>query len=256
MSNFNNNGGSDRPLTILDTGKATMWAPNGEGKFANLRFNVNKRNQVVATVYTNIPNDTVENGRIKAEIDPEYFHAWMASLEQAIRSNEAFRAGIVFTDKKFIGPGRMTDGPVEQWTLVAGRDDQGIVFVSVVAPKRPNIKFSMLSNQKHSFRDAAGNEMDKRLESTIIAAGKLVMLRDSVGKALDTAKTEVVRKQPGGGQGGGFQRGGNGGGGVYNGGGNRGGYQGNGGGQGGGGGAGASGGADAGFGGGGEDIPW
>lgn len=200
MSNFQQ---QDRIFTILDTGKLTMWAPNGEGKFSSLRFNVNKKNQVVVTVYTNIPSDTTEDGKIKAVIEPDTFYAWLNMAESMALKKEDDRSAVTYKDKKFIGQGRMTDGPVEHYTLIAGRDE-GIVFLSVTAPNRPNIKFGFLSNTKHMFRDASGNEMDKSKESTFVALGRLKMMRDYIMAALDTAKAEIQRKpQQGGGNGGG-----------------------------------------------------
>jgi hypothetical protein len=252
MSNFNNNQ-PPRIFTLLDTGKFNMWAPNEEGKFASMRWRINNKNQVVNTTYTNLANDTIDKGAIKAEIDIDYFNAWMAMLEMAIKSDVPCRHAVTYTDKKFIGPGRMTDGPVEIYTLVAGRDEHGVVFISVLAPKRPNLKFSFLHNNKHQFRDANGNELDKRTESTILAAGKLRGLTHAVMIALDTAKTEIQKKPQGGngnGGGGNFNRG-NGGGGY--GGGNNNSY--------GGGNSGGNGGGNGGGGGGfdessSSDIPW
>lgn len=212
MSNFNNQ--TPRTFTLLDTGKFNMWAPNDDGKFASMRFSINTKNQVNVVVYTNVANDVVDKGAIKAPMDVDYFNAWMSMLEMAIKSTEPCRFAVTYTDKKFIGPGRMTDSPVEIYTLVAGRDESGVVFVSVIAPNRPNIRFAFLHNNKHSFRDANGNELDKRTESTILAAGKLRGLTAAVNTALDTAKTEIQRKPQQGGQGGGgFNRGGQGGGG-------------------------------------------
>lgn len=216
MSNFQQQ--SDRPFTIADTGKTTMWAPNGDGGFASLSFNVNRKNQVIATVRTKLASDTIEDGRIKAVMEPSEFFTWMELVKKFARSNEQDKNGFTFSDRKFIGQGKMTDGPVEQYTASAGRDENGVVYICLTAPKRPNIKFSFLSNTKNLFRDASGNEMDKRLESTLIALGRAKMLTEFITIALDAAKTEIQRKQPqGGGQGGGgWNRNGGGGGGNWN----------------------------------------
>lgn len=258
MSNFQQQQ-SDRPFTIADTGKMTLWAPNGEGQFAMMNFNVNRKNQVTVTVRTKLAADTIEDGRIKAVMEPSDFYTWMEMVKRFAVAKEEDRAAFTFSDRKFIGPGKMTDGPVEQYTASAGRDENGIVYICLTAPKRPNIKFSFLSNTKNMFRDASGNEMDKRLESTLLALGRVNMMTDYIRLALDGAKTEVQYKnsnnqgggnrQGGGGgwQGGnrGGQGGGQGGGGNNWGGGSRG--------QASGGGA-ASAGGD--FGGSDKDIPW
>lgn len=206
-----------------------MWAPNGDGQFASMSFNVNRKNQVIVTVRTKMASDTIDDGRIKAVMEPAEFYTWMEMVKRFARANEQDRAAFTFSDRKFIGQGKMTDGPVEQYTASAGRDENGVVYICLTAPKRPNIKFSFLSNTKNLFRDSSGNEMDKRLESTLIALGRTRMFTEYITIALEAAKTEIQRKPMNGGQGGGWNnnRGGQGGGNWNN---NRGGNGGNGGG--------------------------
>lgn len=246
MSDYNNQQ-QQRPKTVLNHRALSLYAPNGEGKFANLSFDI-KKNEVLVTVRTNIAADANNDyGRLQAQIEPTLFNTFLAMLEHAATTTEEFRWAIEFRDKKFIGQGKMTDGPVLHWRMVVGRDEAGIVFISVVLDKRPNIKFSFLNNTKTTFKDGNGNEMPKDLESKFLTLGKIATIRDYVPIILKELYKHPEPKQ----QGGGYNRGGQGGGGGNY---NRGG-------QGGGGGNYAGGGAAAGGGGaavdmGGDDIPW
>lgn len=235
MSEYNNQA-QQRPKTVLNHRALTMYAPNGEGKFANLSFDI-KKNEVLITVRTNVAADANNDyGRLQAQVAPDLFHTFLYWLEHAATTDKPFRWGMEFRDKKFIGQGKMTDGPVLHWRLVVGREETGIVYLAVYIDKRPNIKFSFLNNTKTMFKDSDGNEMPKDLESKFLALGKIAAIRDFLPVVLKEQYKHPEPKQQGGG-GGGYNRGGQGGGG--------GGYR-----------APASGGSPAAADMGGEDIPW
>jgi hypothetical protein len=205
MSDFNGQQ-QQRPKTLINHQALTLYAPNGEGKFANMSFDFNKRNQVVITVRTNIPADANNNyGRIQAEVPLDLFYTFMEMVECAALETKAVRWCKEWWDKKFIGQGKMTDGPVMHYRLVVGREESGVIYIAVYQDKRPNIKFSFLSSTKTRFRDADGNEMPKDLESKFLALGKIKALRDVVqtmSKEL-YKHPEPKQQQGGGGFGGG-----------------------------------------------------
>lgn len=175
MSDYNNQQ-QQRPKTILNHRALTMYAPNGEGKFANMSFDI-RRNDVNIMVRSNIPADANNDyGRLQAPVPFDMFYVFLEMIKEAATANEPFRWAYEHRDRKFIGPGKMTDEPVLIYRLVVGREENGVVYISVVLDKRPNIKFSFLNNAKTTFKDSDGNEMPKNLESKFLALGKIKAL--------------------------------------------------------------------------------
>lgn len=215
MSDYNQQ--APRPKTILNHRSLSMFAPNGEGKFASLGFDF-KKNDPIITVRTNIPGDANNDfGRIQAQIPLDYFYTVLEMLVYAANATEPFRWAYEHKDKKFIGQGKMTDGPVLIYRLIVGREESGVVFLSIVQEKRPNIKFSFLNNTKTTFKDNDGNEMPKAIESKLLTLGKVASLRDLMPIILkDNYKHPEQKPQNGGG--GNYNRGGGQGGGSYSGG--------------------------------------
>lgn len=220
MAEYNNQQ-TQRPKTILNHRSLTMYAPNGEGQFAALTFDF-KKNDVLMSVRTNIAGDANNDyGRIQAQVPPDMFFTVLEMIRAAALETGAFRWAYEHKDRKFIGQGKMTDGPVLLYRIVVGRGDDGVVYLSIVQDKRPNIKFSFLSNNKTQFKDTDGNEMPKAIESKLLALGKVSILEKLMPDMLEKNYKHPEPKQQGGGGGGGYNNrgGGQGGGGSYGGGG-------------------------------------
>lgn len=210
MSDFNNNQ-NQRPKTVLNHRALTMYAPNGEGKFANMSIDI-KKNDPLITVRTNIAADANNDyGRLQANVPYDKFCSFLEMIKHAALADQPFRWAYEHRDKKFIGPGKMTDGPVLIYRLVVGREADGIVYTSLVLDKRPNIKFSFLGDTKTTFKDGDGNEMPKHIESKLLALGKVKAIEDLMPIILKEQYKHPEPKQNGGGNWG--NRGGNGGGG-------------------------------------------
>ena len=208
MSDYNNQQ-QQRPKTILNHRALSMYAPNGEGKFANMSFDI-KKNDVLITVRTNIPADANNDyGRLQALVPLDKFYVFLEMIEAAATGDRTFRWAYEHRDRKFIGQGKMTDGPVLIYRLVVGREENGVVYISVVLEKRPNIKFSFLNDTKTTFKDSDGNEMPKDLESKFLALGKVKAIRACLEMAAKELYKHPEPKQQGGqGGGGNWNRGG------------------------------------------------
>lgn len=202
-----------KPKTVLDHRDLSMYAPNGDGKFANGVWSGIKKNQPLITVRTNLASDANNDyGRIQAQVPLDKFYMFLEMLRYAATCPEkGFRWCYEHKDRKFIGPGKMTDGPVVLWRLVVGKEENGVVYWSLVMEKRPNIKFSFLADTKSNFKDGDGNEMPKELESRFLTLGKLRAVEELMPFELRAQYKHPEPKQQGGGGGYG-NRGGNGGG--------------------------------------------
>lgn len=242
MSNFNggNGGFPQRKKIALDNSKLNLQAPNAAGKMATLKFGFVNNNPRL-TVWTNDPNDTTDNGKITAALNLPVFFDWLELIKDAAMAENGFKSAI--ENKNYIFPGgKRSETPVVTSRLIAGKDENGLVYVSVTAHQRPNLKFVFKTDSFHSFKDAQGNEMDRAQASKYCALGFYNLMSRMYAHLAVVEFVEIQPKQGQGGgnrQGGGNFRGNGGGGGGY------GGYGGN-------GGGGDAGGSDIG----GEDIPW
>lgn len=190
-----------------------MWAPNGTGKSAMMTIDV-KKNEVVVAVRTNVPDDANnDHGRIVAQMPVDMFYTTCTLIREAAMSDKPVRWCYEHRDRKFIGQGRMTDGPVLHYRIIVGKGEDGIVYWSVTADKRPNIKFTFAANNRTSFKDNDGNEMDRALESKMIALGKAAYMEDMVAIVIEKNYVHPEQKPfngsgGNGGQGGNNNRGG------------------------------------------------
>lgn len=215
MSNYQNNQQAPKPKTIMNHRALSMYAPNGEGKFANASFDF-KKNDVNIVVRTNVANDANNDyGRVQGQVPLDKFMMFLRMIEAAAMTpDNNFRWAYEHRDRKFIGQGKMTDGPVLIYRLIVGKEDNGVIYWSIVAEKRPNIKFSFMSDTKTSFKDTAGNEMPKDLESKFLALGKVDAIRIAINSQAEPQYKHPEPKPQGGG--GNFGGGGGGGGNNYN----------------------------------------
>lgn len=234
MSNFQPGQFPQRKKIALDNAKLNLSAPNAAGKNATLKFGFVNNNPRL-TVWTNDPNDTIDKGKISAALNLPVLYAWLELIKEAATSEPGFKAAI--ENKNFIFPGgKRSEAPVVTSRLIAGKDENGVVYVSVTANQRPNIKFAFGTDSYHSFKDAQGNQMDRGAASKYTALGFYHLMQGLYAHLAVTEFVEIQPKQPGQGGGGGYNRGGQGGGGNS--------YQ----------GGGSGGGAAADMGG--DDIPW
>lgn len=215
MSDYNANNVQQKPKTVLNHRALTMYAPNGEGKFANASFDI-KKNDVNVVIRTNVANDANNNyGRIAEIVPLDKFMMFLRMLEAAaVSTDNNFRWAYSHSDRKFIGPGKMTDGPVLIYRLVVGKDENGVVYWSMIQEKRPNIKFSFIADTKTNFKDGNNNEMPKDLESKFLTLGKVDAIRIAINSQAPEQYKHPEPKPQGGG--GGYNRGGNNGGGNNN----------------------------------------
>src|SRR5437763_614191 len=86
MSDYNANNQPQKPKTIMNHNALTMYAPNGEGKFANASHDI-KKNGVAITIRTNVANDANNNyGRISEVVPFDKYLMFLRMLEAAAMS--------------------------------------------------------------------------------------------------------------------------------------------------------------------------
>jgi len=187
---------------IYDNPKLSLRAPNAKGKMASLQWALFANNPRI-TVYTNDPDDTTDNGRISANMNPPTFFALLQLLSRAIKSKEYFKAKIENKNHPKGNDGGRSENAVVVSNTVVERDNDGVISLSVVAPSRPIIKFIFGPDEYHSFVHKDGTVWTKAELSQIYAEGYLSFLTGSMTTAMNVNYVEPQkRERPAGG----FQR--------------------------------------------------
>lgn len=198
-------------------------------------------------IWTNDPNErddkSKNNGKITANLDPVVLAAFWQILREVIATPGPFKLAVPNRGYKYFGKER-SETPVVLNHLIAGKEEDGTVWMMVSEKGRPQIRFDFKMPDFHSIIDGAGQPVPIAMESRIVAEGWINLMGTLMTIMIaDNYEEPPPRDNNGGGNRGGYNGGGNRGGGGYNNGGNRGG--------GGGYGGGNSGGSD-----GGDDIPF
>lgn len=218
-----------RVMTLLDNRKIRLEAPNAQGKNASLSFQVTKEGNPRLVVWTNDPQDTQDYGKITAAMEMKSFFAFLRMLEEACAAPGEYKEKIDCLNSYY--GGQKQDTPKVVSSVIVTKDAEGVVAVTVSAPRRPNIKFPFQLDSYHNFIKADGSQLGRAEASVRLAKGWVRFLEQVVPLIAVTNYVHPEKKDNGnkGGYGGGNRQGGGGGGynrGGGNGGGGGGGYSG------------------------------
>lgn len=176
----NNNGFTPRKKNALDNYGFNVAVPvNGEqGKYSNLSWEVT-RNNLGIRVYTGYSSDKGnKNGLIRARLDGINFFAFLELLREATEGSGKISNKIEYTDFTFFG-GKRSERPQLISTVYVGRDEDGVVWVSVVDSinkDRPRIKFIFGEGRNYNFKNADGTPFTQAKTSQILAKSFYNML--------------------------------------------------------------------------------
>ena len=237
-----------RVKNFLDNRNLSLSAPcpTAEGKWSSWSLQAINGNPRIV-VYTNDPNDQDNNnGSIQVKLTPWGGEAILQGLREAIAAQPGFRRVLSVENFQWFGRDKRSDKPEHLNSIVVGKRDDGMVFVSAIDTikrDRPRVEFVFKAPRFLKIGSKSNEPLSTADESVFFANCYVNMLDKAMGQLLVGEYKHPEPKD--GGQGGG-NRGGNGGGrGNYGGGGgSRGGYggdRGNGGGNQGGGNAGGGG---------------
>ena len=201
MADFQN----QRKKIALDESKLKLSGPQQDGGRGRPTLAVGlHKNQPRLDVYTNDPNDKTDNGRIRAAMDSLTFFALLESLNQVIESPGKIMKAVQNRGYSFRG-GKRSEQPETLSTTIVGKDDDGRVYIEVVAERRPRIKFYFLSSNWHHLMDQSGNKLGEAEVTVLYAKAWMKLMQGLIPHLL---VTEYVEPEPRDGNGG--QRGGGG----------------------------------------------
>lgn len=164
----------------LDNRKMCLFAPapNTTDREAVLMWNVFSNNPRV-TVFTGDPTDISDassKGRISANLDAPVFFTFIEMIERVAKSKVPIELKIL--NKNFTWTnGQRSSEPSIVSELHVGKDDKGMVWISVEAEKRPVIRFFILPSDWHQFCFADGTPLDKGELVTMHTLGYCNLLR-------------------------------------------------------------------------------
>ena len=196
---------------------------NGTGR-PTLKVYPNGKNSIRFDIWSNLPGDK-NDGRITLDVPYIIMYTFLELVKYYSESSTpADRSYIELTGYTFYG-GKKSDKPEVLGKLYAGKDDNGVVFISVqVADStRPKIMFPLI-DQSFSRIITAQGPLNKAAASAMYARGYTTALQLFLQQHCSEAYVDKSQQNKGGngGNGGGY---GNGGGNNYGGGNGGGGYQ-------------------------------
>jgi len=200
-----------RQKNALDNSKLKLYSPNSKGKMASLAMQLVKNNPRMV-VYTNDPEDTVDYGKITANMDMLTFFSLLQLITTAANAPGEYREKI--DNKNFTwGGGQRSEKPSIVSSTIVSKDAEGVVYISISAPRRPVIKFQFGENEYHNFIKSDGTPLSKGEGSQRVALGWVNLMEKIMAHLAVVEYVEPEQKPAGGGGFGGGNRGGQGGGG-------------------------------------------
>ncbi len=166
-----------KKIPILGFEKFNMWTPSTDGVHrARLAWSIRDGNPRL-TVFTNDDNDPVENKTIQAPMDPVTFNGFIELFRKVIHSNgEVTPLRVDCLQSVRDDSGRIVDKSLQS-SVVFGKNEDGIIWISVVAKDRPKIRFSFNISEWHTISRVDGNPVTKGELSSIAANGMLNVLK-------------------------------------------------------------------------------
>lgn len=208
-----------RKKIALDESKLKLQGPQidgGKGR-ASLAVGLHN-NQPRIDVYTNDPNDSKnDNGRIRAAFDTPTFFVFLENLREVIESPGKTLRAIQNRGYSFRG-GKRSEQPETLSTAICGKEDDGRIYIEIVAERRPRVKFYFLPSNWHFLMDQTGNKLEEAQVTKLYAKAWLNIMQRLIPHLLVTEYTEPPPRDNNGG--GGWKGNNNGGGGGNRGGGN------------------------------------
>jgi len=188
-----------RAKTALDNRKLSLTAPHPklEGVYSSLNWMLVNNNPRIV-VYTNDPdengNPAKNYGKITANLDLGVFASILTELKRIIESKEADKCSVdnfnyVYTD------GVRADKPSIVSTLWFGKDEDGVIWISVTAKDRPAIRFTFAPSTFHHFKKADGTDFTTAEASQLFAKSYLRILENIMSTLAVTEYVEPVKKE-------------------------------------------------------------
>jgi hypothetical protein len=151
--------------------------PGVSGKRSRLTFSSYRGNPRI-TVFTNVPNDTGK-GVLYAAMNPETFLIFLDLMEKLAREpkEDKFKIDCSTILKAAEGEERSNEKTLLS-ELYCGRDANGVIWISVISPNRPKIKFEYKVSDFHKIYHGDGRPFTEQELSSVQAMATIRALRE------------------------------------------------------------------------------
>ncbi len=177
-----------KKYTIWDFDKLSMTSTQGRAK---LRFGIYNNNPRI-TIYTNDENDKKNNmGMITAPMDPLVFSTFLAKISECISSPPNTKFSIQNYTMK-MADGEEKPKKVHLNDIYGGKDENGVIWISVVEGNRPKFKFEFGNYPFHKFYKTDGEEMSRAELSQLSAKAAVNLFSDILSNYITSNYEHVV----------------------------------------------------------------
>lgn len=164
--------------------KGPIMEKMGATRESGLRISVLKNNPRF-DVFTHVPNDK-DNGVIRAPMDGTTFFAILEKLKEMVKGPNDVAVKVV----NLTGP---PNNKVVMSTTMFGKDKKGVMWMSVTADDRPQIKFKLLPSDYHHFRHKDGEVFTEDEASITFTKGFIKMFSGLVSNVM---QADYVEPEP------------------------------------------------------------
>lgn len=208
MSDYGNNNGGNQPAprkkTLLNARRMKLQSSekNQDGKYATLALDfLPKSNCPHLVVWTNLESErqSRNNGKIDAPFDPVNFYVFLGYVGRAVNEQPGWRAPkISLMDYFWKNKERSAEPTRVAADVFVGKDNEGLIYVSVIAHERPKFKFVMAPNEFHMYTNPDGTPYPKDIISAEWARAWVEMVRDVMPQIMVENFQEEVYGNKGG----------------------------------------------------------
>lgn len=167
---------------IFESAALVMWAPSPgtDNKFAKLSWGISGVNPRI-TVFTNNPADTgpgIVNSVISAPMNLVTMLTFLSHLENCVKSSTEIKGRIACYTMKWEN-GLRTNEKILLSEVWFGRDAEGLIWISLISPNRPQIRFVFSISDYCVITKSDGTTTTNAENSQISALATITALRSS-----------------------------------------------------------------------------
>lgn len=167
-------------VPIRELSRFNMFAPNPANgqRQSRLSWGVRDGNPRI-TVFTNTQTEKPVDGIITAAMNPETFYIFLSDLnEVALNGENGTKRKIDCFQGVYGDDGKITNERILASELYYGKDDNGIVWLSVISGNKPKVKFEFKVSDYHKFYRGNGEALSDKETSQLQTLAVVLALKD------------------------------------------------------------------------------
>lgn len=182
---------------IYELERCSLYAPVAGNKRAMLTFSIRSGYPRIS-VFTRTESDNGGKGVINFAFDLEHFLIFLNRLEAIVRSPGSTKEKVTVRYRKKDANQRPTDELETAGELYFGKNEEGVVWLSILQTDRPRIQFEITLSDYHEFFNGKGERLTKGEASTLRSLVIIHVLRQSfIGQAATFRDVSIPRHEGG-----------------------------------------------------------